>query len=343
MTLLTQFSHFNSGKLLLFICLIFSTPHVIAGSANDLRETYEEIEDDVLENDYDIPIYLESDTTKNAIRGDVYGIIYHPFKTVSNNLASLTNWCEIMPQHLNIKACTYQYVNGQCKLIFYSGRKFYEKADDVYHLDYQFKVNALNDDYFNTSLISKEGPLDTIDYLITVEAIPLTDSSTFFHLAYEYKYGFWTRLAMSTYFSTLGRDKVGFTITDTDEEGKPLYVKGIRGVVERNSMRYYFAIQSFLDTQKGPIETRFKRRISNWFDLTEKHHKQLYEMDKKDYLKYKKMERQDQVRLQKVIYKNEKKPVTIPASVTDCFVIDDNFNGYIRLINWGAVPYYLSG
>ena len=323
MILLPQFSHINPGKLFLFICLILSTPQVIADSFNNLRETYEEIKDDIFENNYDIPIYLESDATKNAMRGDVYGIIYHPFKTVSKDLASLENWCEIMPQHLNIKACTYQYVNGQCKLIFYSGRKFYEKADDVYHLDYQFKVSALNDDYFNTSLNSKEGPLDTTDYLITVEAIPLTDSSTFFHLAYEYKYGFWTRLAMSTYFSTLGRNKVGFTIKGKDEEGKPLYVKGIRGVIERNSMRYYFAIQSFLDTQKSPIETRFKRRINDWFDMTEKHHKQLYEMDKKDYLKYKKMERKDQVRLQKVIYKNEKKTMTIPGSVTDCFAADE--------------------
>ena len=319
MTLLLQFSHFNFRTLFLFICFVFLTPHVIAGSSNNLRETYDEIEDDVLENNYGPPIYLESEATKNAMRGDVYGIIYHPYKIVSENLASLKNWCEIMPQHLNIKACTYQYINGQCKLIFYSGRKFYEKADDVYHLDYQFKVSALNDGYFNASLNSKEGPLDTTDYLITVEAIPLTDSSTFFHLAYQYKYGFWTRLAMSTYFSTLGRDKVGFTIKARDEEGNPVYVKGIRGVVERNSMRYYFAIQSFLDTQKDPIETRFKRRISNWFDLTENHHKQLYEMDKKDYLKYKNMEHQDQIRLQKTISNNKKKNVTTPDSATTCF------------------------
>lgn len=323
MTLLPQFSHFNSGKLFLFICLIFSPPHVIAGSSNDLKETYEEIEDDLLESLYDIPIYLESEVTENAMRGDIYGIIYHPYKTVSENLASLSNWCEIMPQHLNIKACTYQYINGKCKLIFYSGRKFYEKADDVYHLDYEFNVSALNKNYFNASLNSKNGPLDTTDYLINIEAIPLTNNSTFFYLAYEYKYGFWTRLGMTTYFSTLGSGKVGFTIDDKDEEGNPIYVEGIRGAIERNSMRYYFAIQSYIETQKDPIEIRFKRRISNWFDLTEKHHKQLYEMDKKDYLKYKKMERQDQVRLQKVIYKNEKKPVTIPASVTDCFSVDE--------------------
>ena len=156
MALSHQFFHLNSGKLFLLICLGFSSPHVIASGADDLRETYEEIEDELLENNYDTPVFLESETTNHAMRGDVYGIIYHPYKTVSKNLGSLSNWCEIMPQHLNIKACTYQYVDEQCKLIFYSGRKFYEKADDVYHLEYQYKVSVLNDDYFNGSLISKD-------------------------------------------------------------------------------------------------------------------------------------------------------------------------------------------
>ena len=320
MILTSQFSHLNFRKLFLFACLIFSAPHAIAGNPGDLRETYEEIEEDILENNYNAPLYLESEVTENTMRGDVYGIIYHPYKTVSKNLASLTSWCDIMPQHLNIKACTYQYIDEQCKLVFYTGRKFYEKADDVYHLKYQFIVSALHDDYFSSSLNSKEGPLDTTDYLINVEAIPLTNNSTFFHLAYEYKYGFWTHIAMSTYFATLGRNKVGFTTTGQDEEGNPLYVKGIRGVVERNSMRYYFAIQSFLDTKKDPVKTHFNRKISNWFELTEKHHKQLYEMDKKDYLKYKKMEREDQIRLQKEIYKN--KLVTASDPVADCSTVN---------------------
>ena len=107
-------------KLLLLFIFFISTSHTAFANANNLKETYDEIEDDILENVYDIPIYLESSTQKNAMRGDVYGIIYHPFKTVSRNLISITNWCEIMPLHLNIKACTYQYINKQCNLTFYS-------------------------------------------------------------------------------------------------------------------------------------------------------------------------------------------------------------------------------
>lgn len=320
MILTSQFSHLNFRKLFLFACLIFSAPHAIAGNPGDLRETYEEIEDVLLENNYDTPIHLESEKFNNMISGDVYGIIYHPYKTVSKNLTSQMNWCEIMPQHLNIKACTYQYINKQCRLTFYSGRKFYEKADDAYQLDYQFKVTTLKDDYFNATLNLEEGPLDTTDYIINVEAIPLTDSSTFIHLSYEYKYGIWTHIAMSTYFATIGRKKVGFTISGEDKNQKPIYLKGIRGVIERNSMRYYFAIKSYLDTKNIPKETRFIKKISSWFDLTERHHTQLYEMDKKDYLKYKKMERLDQIRLQKEINKT----ITTPGMTTSCIVNNDD-------------------
>ena len=322
MNLSFQSLRINVGKLLLFLCLIFLIPHISVADANDLRETYDEIEDDIMENNYDAPIYLESEASESEMRGDIYGIIYHPYKIVSKNLASLSNWCEIMPLHLNIKACTYQYVDEQCQLTFYSGRKFYEKADDVYHLNYKFTVAALNDDYFSASLNSKEGPLDTTDYIIHVEATPLGKSATFLHFSYEYKFGLWTSLATSTYFATLGRDKIGFTTKGIDEDNNPIYVDGIRGVIERNSMRYYFAIQSYLDTLKVSPKKRFKIRIDNWFYLTEKHHKQLYEMDKKDYLKYKVMERQDQLRLQKAISKDEKKAIRIKESITACFSIN---------------------
>lgn len=307
----------NFKYLFLSICLIFFSAHVVAASSDDLRETYKEIEATLFNNIYDTPIHLESEMEKQMMRGDVYGIIYHPYKIVSENLASQKNWCDIMPQHLNIKACTYQYINNQCGLTFYSGRKFYEKADDVYHLDYQFKVTTLNDDYFRATLNSEEGLLDTTDYIISVEAIPLTKSSTFIHLSYEYKYGIWTSIVMSTYFTTLGRKKVGFTISGEDENKNPIYIKGIRGVIERNSMRYFFAIKSYLDTKNNPIKTRFIKRISNWFDLTEKHHRQLYEMDKEDYLKYKNMERLDQIRLQKEINKNT--AMTNTYSAASCF------------------------
>lgn len=310
------------GRWIIFISFMFLTSFAIAGSAIDLKEKYDEIEDRMLDSAYGIPVHLESDRGKNFMRGDVYSIIYHPFNKVSKTLSSLTNWCEIMPQHLNIKACTYEYVANNCKLTFYSGRKVYKKADNAYRLNYNFNVNVLNDEYFNATLDAQKGPLYTKDYYINVEAIPLTDSSTFFHLRYEYKFGFMARIAMTTYLTTIGRNKVGFTIKEMDKHNKPVYIGGIRGVIERNAIRYYFAIQSYLDTQTVAKNKRFEKRIGHWFDLTEEYRQQLHELDKNDYLKYKRMERQDQLRLQRVILEKTKTAKAISTTGTTCISME---------------------
>lgn len=289
------------GRCLVLVSLMFTCGSINADTATELNEKYEEIEESLFENAYGIPIFLESDGEKDLMQGEVYGVIYHPFRMLSQSLSSIKNWCEIMPQHLNIKACTYEYIDNQCRLTFFTAGKKYKKADNAYKLKYKFLVDASNDEYFNATLNAKDGPLDTKDYNIIVSAIPLGDTSIFVHISYQYRNGFVTRIAMSTYLATIGRNKIGFSIEGHDNESKPIYIKGIRGVIERNAMRYYFAIMSYLNTQTEKNDKRFESRISHWFDMTERYHKQLHELDKLDYLKYKKKERQDQLRLQKMI------------------------------------------
>lgn len=286
----------NLGVISLVLLSFFATQNIYATSEAELEEKYEEIEDSLFDNPFGVPVYIESGSYDNQMQGVVYGIIYHPFTTIRDSLSSIGNWCEIMPQHLNIKACTWSQ-NDHCKITFYSGRKFYEKADDVYQLKYDFKISTSNERHFHADLTANDGPIDTSNYLISVEANALSDSSTFIKFSYQYKYGIWTNLAMTTYLSTLGRKKQGFTVTGNDKEGKPVYIDGVRGVIERNSIRYYFAITSFLDALKQPKQQQFETRINHWFDLTS-NHPQLYEMKKQDYLEYKKKERQDQIRLQ---------------------------------------------
>lgn len=292
--------------------------NTFAIDATVLKDKYDEIENGLLENVYGLPVYIESQVGDNLMRGDVYGIFYHPHKKVAQSLAILENWCEIMPQHLNIKACTYERIDKQCKLTFYSGRKFYEKADEVYQLNYHFQIKALSETYFNATLDAVKGPIGTRDYLISVEAIPLSEDSTIFHLGYEYKYGFLASIGMSTYLSTLGRNKIGFTIKERDKNNQPVYIDGVRGVIERNAIRYYFAILSFLNTEEVKSSQRFAARISQWFDLTEGYHLQLYEMDKTDYLDYKRRERVDQLRLQNVINDRTNMTKTVMPVASTC-------------------------
>jgi hypothetical protein len=130
------------------------------------------------------------------------------------------------------------------------------------------------------------------------EAIPLDSGRTLTHVSYSYGYGISLRLAEKAYFATLGRRKVGFTVNGTDDRGNPIYVGGPRGAIERNAVRYYLAVQSFMDTLGFPEESRFGVRLSEWYDLTDRYRRQLFELDKKDYLSFKTRERSQQATLQ---------------------------------------------
>ena len=95
------------------------------------------------------------------------------------------------------------------------------------------------------------------------------------------------RLAMKGYLATVGSDKVGFTTSGTDAQGQPDYVGGVRGVVERNTMRYYLAIDAYLD---APGAQNRDKRAGLWFDSTERYARQLHELDRSEYLGMKQKE-----------------------------------------------------
>ena len=83
-------------------------------------------------------------------------------------------------------------------------------------------------------------------------------------------------------------------MTGTRPGGEPIYVKGAQGGVERNALRYHLAVVAYLDTRHFSERSRFERRIARWFDLTEVHSRQLWEMPRDEYLNIKRRERRDQ-------------------------------------------------
>jgi hypothetical protein len=136
-------------------------------------------------------------------------------------------------------------------------------------------------------LTSADGPLGTSDYRIAVEAAPMDATHTMLHMSYAYGFGLAARVAMNVYLSTAGSDKVGFSVVGKDDDGKPTYVGGVRGLVERNTMRYYLAIDDYV---AAPAPAQLEQRLDTWFDATERYPRQLHELDKSDYLSMKRIE-----------------------------------------------------
>ena len=125
---------------------------------------------------------------------------------------------------------------------------------------------------------------------MVLEAIPLEMGETGIHLVYSYAYGLVARLAMQAYLGTTGRDKVGFTVAGARPAGQPIYIGGMRGAVERNSMRYYLAIEAFLGALSAPPQERLERRLQEWFAGVEQYPRQLHELEQGAYLDMKRRE-----------------------------------------------------
>ena len=64
----------------------------------------------------------------------------------------------------------------------------------------------------------------------------------------------------------------------------------MRGLVERNTMRYYLAIDSFLGTGGAAPAARFEKNLQAWFTAVERYPRQLHEMDRDAYLEMKRAE-----------------------------------------------------
>jgi hypothetical protein len=67
-------------------------------------------------------------------------------------------------------------------------------------------------------------------------------------------------------------------------------IAGMRGLVERNTMRYFLAVEAYLGVPASPDQGHFEMRLRRWFDATELHARQLHEVDRQTFLDIKRRE-----------------------------------------------------
>jgi hypothetical protein len=275
-------------------CEILYGDDSLPAGHESLIDKYHTIEKELQKSSFVIPFLIESSVSKTTSHVDIYGTIKYPFDIVQHELLVPTNWCEVLLPHINVRACTYKKVNDTWLLNIYNVTKFSEPLEDAYQMKFEYRVSGLQARYFDISLAAPEGPFHTKNHQFGLEATPLDKGSTFIHLRYSYGYSPLAYLLMKLF----GGGKVGFSVTGTDSDGNPVYVGGLRGLVERDVVCYYLAILAYLDTLKAPAEQRFEKRISQWYDLAGRFKRQLLEMENEEYLTYKRRDRESQQRLQ---------------------------------------------
>ena len=236
------------------------------------------------------PLHIDSSETGDGVTGEINAIVDQPFATTGAALSKPAQWCEILILHLNVKYCRPSGDRQGMFLHVVIGKKYDQPLEAAYPVDFTYAVVADTGDYLQVKLNAAQGPLGTRGYLIRLEAAPVEAGRSLIRLSYSYSYGFVARLAMEVYLATIGRNKVGFTVTGVQADGETRYIAGMRGVTERNTMRYYLAVESFLGALSAPANARVEKSLGDWFNAIERYPRQLHEMERGEYLAMKRME-----------------------------------------------------
>lgn len=265
---------------------------------SELHAKFATLEVSLKQNQFKHPLVLESSEISNKLKGDIYAVLDYPLNKVGAELSNPDHWCDVLLLHINTKYCHATANAATTSLRVNVGKKTPEELRLVAHIDFNYKVVTITPAYFQIKLDAEDGPLGTSDYLISLEAVATPNAKTLLHLTYSYAMNFGARLAMRTYLKTIASDKVGFTVTGKQPNGQVIYIGGVRGLIERNTMRYYLAIDSFLDvatsatsaTAASTEAEQTERRMQNWFTSVERYPRQLHEMDREEYMSMKRAE-----------------------------------------------------
>ncbi|NTV85264.1 MAG: hypothetical protein HGA21_00810 [Burkholderiaceae bacterium] len=265
-------------------------PMAWAQSPADLHERYASLAERLQQSPFKRPLVLDSSESPDRVQGEIHAVMDHSFSEVNASLRSPEHWCDVMVLHLNIKYCRAQTGPSGTTLRIHVGRKTPQSLADSERIDFSYREAKASPEHLEITLKADQGPLGTSDYQIRLDAVPLAGNRTFLHLSYAYATNIVGRAAMETYLATVGSDKAGFTVTGKQADGQTEFIGGLRGVVERNTMRYYLAIDAFLEAEKAAPAERLERRMQNWFAATESYPRQLHEMDRASYLDMKRAE-----------------------------------------------------
>ena len=284
-------------RVLVFAVLML-TAEVWAAGLDELRSHYRELTANPAGNPFGMPLSVQSSEQGDKESAEIYAVLDQPFTAAAQMLGEERRWCEFLLLSVNVKSCSVETAATGALLSLYLGRKNYQTPQQANVIHYTFHASR-DAQHIAVFLDADGGPLGTHDNHIHLDALGV-DGKTLVHFTSSMRFGTMSRLAASTYLSTSGRGKIGFSKMP-GPNGEAVPIKGVKAMIERNAVRYFLALQVYLDTRTLPEAGRFEQQMDRWFELTEHFHAQLYELPKADYLANKRRERDNQLELQRTI------------------------------------------
>ncbi len=273
---------------------------------SQLQQNYIAFEQARTSGENALPFSMESvNNSSNSSARIRYFLDMVPLDEFARRLRQPVEWCKFIPLHLNIKACAYLEQENQTLLQFYAGIKGYLTPDNAHLLQLAFTAKY-TEGVFIANLFAADGPLDSANINFDIRAIAIDNidrQGTYLEFDLSSIPGLAAGL-MRVYLATIARKKIGFSVEKISWSGKPQYVSGSRGALERNLVRYLLAIETYFATLELPVEAQYRKRLERWFDATERYPEQLHELDRMEYIDNKFREKENQDILQQAIEDN---------------------------------------
>lgn len=261
-----------------------------SGSAQALLATHQRLQQSLARSPYGRPLLLDSAETPDGLKGDIYVEVHRPLADITAALRTPAHWCEMLTLHINNRRCrvTHGAAGGET-LTLSVVRRYDKPVDSAFELPFVYRVLDAGSAHLAIDLAAAEGPLGTHGYRVMLEAVALDERRSFLHFGYSYEHNTMARLATQAYLATFGSHKVGFTVLGKGSDGEPEHIRGTRGLVERNAMRYFLTLDAYL---AAPGAGQGEQRRQAWFKGIERYPRQLREVDLATYLALKREDRQ---------------------------------------------------
>ena len=251
-----------------------------------LQGSYRSIKENLLQSNLLRPLQITSQESAAHLSGDLFATVEYDMTLINVAASSTERWCEVMLLLSNSHGCHVTPSNNNDILeVSISSSKTADMTGAT-PTTFQLQVRSTTADYLDAALVAIEGPMGTRNISLRLQAIPLTATRSFVHLHYAYDTQWLGRMAMQAYLQTAGRGKVGFTPTADVSSSSP-YISGARGVIERNTMRYFLGFDCALAFNAQKSLQRFSSMAQCWYGQVEQYPVQLHEMQRTEYLNMK--------------------------------------------------------
>ena len=280
---------------LLYLCGLLAA-QAQGADLGEMQSLYRSLQPRLAQSPFQRELVLDSNEASERLSGDIYATLDAPLASLELVNRSPQRWCEILLLISNTKSCIVGRQDDAPALQMRMGTKGPQALASTTPMDFRFETSAPQAAVLETHLSSANGPMGTKDGTLRVQAIALGPHKSFIHLHYSYRSSLAGRLATGVYLQKLGRGKVGFSKEQapSSEARRPAdaqFVGGVRGIIERNTMRYFMGLSCGLQFAGTEAPTqRFAQMAPCWYDDTERYPQQLHELGRSEYLEMKRAE-----------------------------------------------------